>query len=159
MLTWTDVLAFAAKGSLDPGRRVERTDAEWRALLSPEEYQVTRLKGTERPFSSPMCVRFEPGRYACRCCGTILFDSGEKFDSGTGWPSFTQPASPEVVAYHVDRSHGMTRVEVTCAVCDAHLGHVFPDGPRPSGLRYCINALSLAKAPPADEAGPGGGGG
>ena len=146
MLTWPDLLALAAKGNADPGHRVERADAEWRALLTPDEYQVTRLKGTERPFSSPMCSRFEPGRYACRCCGTLLFDSEEKFDSGTGWPSFTQPVAPEVVAYRVDRSHGMTRVEATCNVCDAHLGHVFPDGPKPSGLRYCINALSLAKA-------------
>jgi peptide-methionine (R)-S-oxide reductase len=150
MLTWTDVLALASKGNPDPGRRVERSDAEWRALLTPDAYHVTRLKGTERRFSSPLCARFEPGLYACRCCGTVLFDSGEKFDSGTGWPSFTQPASPEVVAYHMDRSHGMTRVEVTCNVCDAHLGHVFPDGPRPSGLRYCINALSLEKTAHAD---------
>jgi len=145
MLTWRDVLTIASAGNPDPGRRVERTEDEWRSLLSPEEYQVTRLKGTERPFSSEMCTLFEPGRYECRCCGTMLFDSGEKFESGTGWPSFTQPVSPEVVAYHVDRSHGMTRVETTCNVCDAHLGHVFPDGPAPSGLRYCINALALRK--------------
>ena len=157
MLTWPDVLAFAAEGNPDPGRRVERTDAEWRALLTPDEYQITRLKGTERPFSSPMCVRFEPGRYACRCCGTTLFDSEEKFDSGTGWPSFGQPASPEVVAYHMDRSHGMTRVEATCSACDAHLGHVFPDGPRPGGLRYCINALALAKPAHPYGAAPAGG--
>jgi peptide-methionine (R)-S-oxide reductase len=154
MLTWPDVLAIADKGNPDPARRVERTDVEWRALLTPDEYQVTRLKGTERPFSSAMCSRFEPGRYACRCCGTVLFDSGEKFDSGTGWPSFTQPVALEVVAHHVDRSHGMTRVEVTCNVCDAHLGHVFPDGPGPSGLRYCINALSLAKATHPDDPAP-----
>jgi peptide-methionine (R)-S-oxide reductase len=153
MLTWPDVLSVAAKGNADPGRRVERTDAEWRALLTPDVYQVTRLKGTERPFSSPMCSRFEPGRYACRCCGTALFDSGEKFDSRTGWPSFTQPVSPEVLGYHLDRSHGMTRVEATCNVCDAHLGHVFPDGPEPGGLRYCINALSLAKAEGAGTSG------
>ena len=145
MLTWPDVISLAAKGNADPGRRVERPDVEWRALLTPDEYRVTRLKGTERPFSSPMCSRLEPGRYACRCCGTELFDSGEKFDSGTGWPSFTQPVSPEVVAYHVDRSHGTIRVEATCSVCDAHLGHVFPDGPEPGGLRYCMNALSLVK--------------
>ena len=145
MLNWPDVLSLAATGSPDPGRRVQRSDAEWRALLTPDEYQVTRLKGTERPFSSAMCSLFEPGRYACRCCETPLFDAEEKFDSGTGWPSFTQPVSSEVVAYHVDRSHGMTRVEVNCNVCDAHLGHVFPDGPKPSGLRYCINALSLKK--------------
>ena len=92
-----------------------------------------------------MCERIEPGRYACVCCDTLLFDAGEKFESGTGWPSFTQPAQPNAVAYLVDNSHGMRRVEGTCNTCDAHLGHVFPDGPEPSGLRYCINALALRK--------------
>jgi methionine-R-sulfoxide reductase len=92
-----------------------------------------------------MCGLFEPGRYACVCCGTELFDASNKFDSRSGWPSFTQAVTPDVVAYHADHSHGMTRVETTCNVCDAHLGHVFPDGPAPSGLRYCINALSLQK--------------
>ena len=145
MLTWPDVLALAQRGSPDPPRRVERPDEEWRDLLTPEQYRVARRKGTEPPFSSEMCSRFEPGRYACVCCGTVLFDAGEKFESGTGWPSFTQPAAPNVVAYHVDTSHGMVRVEVACSVCDAHLGHVFPDGPAPSGLRYCINAESLRK--------------
>ncbi len=145
MLTWRNVLTIASEGNPDPGRRVERTEEEWRSLLSPQEYQVIRLKGTERPFSSAMCSLFEPGLYECRGCGTTLFDSSEKFESGTGWPSFTQPVAPEVVAYHMDRSHGMTRVEATCNVCDAHLGHVFPDGPGPSGLRYCINAPALRK--------------
>ena len=145
MLTWPDVLALAQRGSPDPPRRVERPDEEWRDLLTPEQYRVARRKGTEPPFSSEMCSRFEPGRYACVCCGTVLFDAGEKFESGTGWPSFTQPAAPNVVAYHVDTSHGMVRVEVACSVCDAHLGHVFPDGPAPSGLRYCINAEALRK--------------
>ena len=106
---------------------------------------MTREKGTERPFSSPMCSLFEPGRYACVCCGTLLFDSEEKFESGTGWPSFVQPIEESAVAYHADRSHGMYRVETTCNTCGAHLGHVFPDGPRPSGLRYCINAVALDK--------------
>lgn len=146
MLTWSRILTLAREGNPPPPRRVERTEAEWRARLAPDAFVVTRLKGTERPFSSEMCSRFEPGRYACACCATVLFDAGEKFESGTGWPSFTGPVAEDVVAHHLDSSHGMERVEVTCAVCDAHLGHVFPDGPRPTGLRYCINALSLEKA-------------
>ena len=145
MLTWKTVLEIAQKGNPKPPRRVEKTEAEWRALLTPDEFFVTRQKGTERAFSSEMCSLFEPGLYACVCCETALFDSGEKFESGTGWPSFTQPVDPTVVAYNDDRSFGMHRVETICNVCDAHLGHVFPDGPAPSGLRYCINALSLKK--------------
>ena len=145
MLTWPDILALARDGNLPPPRRVEKFDSEWRDLLSAEAYRVTRGKGTERPFSSEMCSLFEPGVYACLCCGTRLFDSGEKFESGTGWPSFTQPVQRDVVAYHVDDSLAMRRVETTCNVCDAHLGHVFPDGPPPSGLRYCINAVALEK--------------
>ena len=146
MRSWTDVLAFAERGSPTPPRRVERADDEWRRQLTPEQYQVTRRRGTEPPFSSAMCSLFEPGRYACVCCGTILFDADEKFESGTGWPSFTQPAARDVVAYRADHSHGMSRVEVVCNVCGAHLGHVFPDGPPPSGLRYCINAVALRKS-------------
>ena len=145
MLTWNDVLLRAEKGNPEPDKRVEKTDAEWRELLSEEAYHVTRQKGTERAFSSDMCSLFEPGRYACVCCGTELFDASEKFESGSGWPSFTQPLKENVIAYHLDRSFGMTRIEVTCNVCDAHQGHVFPDGPKPSGLRYCINAVSLEK--------------
>ncbi|KPK07544.1 MAG: peptide methionine sulfoxide reductase MsrB [Gemmatimonas sp. SG8_28] len=146
MLQWVDIFAFARTGNPEPPRRVELTEAEWRARLSPAEYRVTRGKGTEPPFSSEMCSLFEPGRYACVCCGTTLFDANEKFESGTGWPSFTQPVGPDVVAYRLDASHGMQRVETVCNVCDAHLGHVFPDGPLPSGLRYCINAVALRKS-------------
>lgn len=152
MLKWNDLLRVAKTGNPAPPHRVDRTDDEWRARLTPEQYRVTRAKGTERPFSSEMCSLLEPGRYACVCCDTVLFDSAEKFESGTGWPSFTQPVAPAVVAHHVDLSHGMQRVETTCNVCDAHLGHVFPDGPAPSGLRYCINAVALRKAVVADTA-------
>lgn len=145
MLNWSEVLRLARKGGPPPAKRVTRTEAEWRAQLSAEEYRVTRQGGTERAFSSSLCSLFEPGIYACRCCDTVLFDASLKFDSGTGWPSFTQPVAAEVIAYHEDNSYGMTRVETVCAVCDAHLGHVFPDGPRPSGLRYCMNAVALKK--------------
>lgn len=145
-LHWNQVIQWARNGNIAPPRRVEKTDKEWRGLLTEEQYQVTRRKGTERAFSSEMCGLFEPGRYDCVCCDTPLFDAASKFDSRSGWPSFTQPLTPGVVAYHVDVSHGMQRVETTCAVCDAHLGHVFPDGPEPTGLRFCINALSLKKA-------------
>lgn len=143
--TWASVLRAADEGNPKPPQRVEKSEQQWQALLAPEVFAVTRQAGTERPFSSQMCTAFSPGRYRCACCDTLLFDSAQKFDSGTGWPSFSQPVVHNVVAYHADHSHGMTRVETTCNVCDAHLGHVFPDGPRPSGLRYCINALSLKK--------------
>lgn len=145
MLTWLDVLKFASQGNPIPDHRVEKNDELWKQHLSEEEYYVTRKKGTERPFSSEMCQSFESGKYACTCCGSLLFDSGEKFDSGTGWPSFTQPVKENAIAYHKDYSHGMYRVEVLCNTCDAHLGHVFQDGPKPSGLRFCINAVSLQK--------------
>ncbi|PZX54065.1 peptide-methionine (R)-S-oxide reductase MsrB [Algoriphagus chordae] len=145
MLNWNDIIKYATSGNPEPPKRVEKTDAEWKELLSREEYYVTRQKGTERAHSSELCSLFEPGLYACKCCKTPLFDSNEKFESGTGWPSFTQPVKVENVAYHKDISFGMIRVEALCNVCDAHLGHVFPDGPAPSGLRYCMNAVSLEK--------------
>jgi methionine-R-sulfoxide reductase len=145
MLTWKDILSFAEKGNLRPDSTVTRTDAEWKKLLTAEQYRITRQKGTEKAYSSEMCSLFEPGLYACVCCNTLLFDSGEKFESGTGWPSFTQPLKENVIAYHLDNSYGMQRVETVCNTCGAHLGHVFPDGPAPSGLRYCINALALKK--------------
>ena len=145
-LNWTRVLELANNGNYPPLNRVTKTPQAWAEQLSPEQYHLTREHGTERPFSSAMCSAFEPGRYACVCCDTLLFDGSEKFESGTGWPSFTQPAAPEAVAYKADHSHGMTRIEALCNVCDAHLGHVFPDGRAPSGLRYCMNAVSLTKA-------------
>ena len=145
MLTWNDLIDFAQKGNPTPDRTVVKTDAEWRAQLTPEQFRVTRLAGTERAFSSEMCSLFEPGLYSCICCDTLLFDATEKFESGTGWPSFTQPVKENAVAYNMDRTHGMVRIETVCNVCKAHLGHAFPDGPRPSGLRYCINAIALKK--------------
>lgn len=145
MLNWNEIIKYTNHGNPTPPRRVEKTDVEWKELLTPEEYHVTRQKGTERAHSSDMCSLFEPGIYACKCCKTPLFDANEKFESGTGWPSFTQPLELDRVAYHKDTSFGMIRVEALCNICDAHLGHIFPDGPAPSGLRYCVNALSLEK--------------
>ena len=128
--------------------KVTKTDAEWRAELSPEAYRVTRQHGTERPFTNDDFPKAE-GMFNCVACGQPLFDADAKFDSGTGWPSFTQPAEPEAVGETVDRSLMMTRTEVHCARCAAHLGHVFPDGPGPTGLRYCINGAALAFEPEA----------
>lgn len=146
MMSWAEISRRARGASPPPPRRVEKTEDEWREVLTLEQFEVTRRAGTERPFSSEMCHAFEPGTYRCVCCGTELFDSASKFESGTGWPSFTEPKSADVVAYHSDMSYGMVRVETICAVCDAHLGHVFPDGPEDStGLRYCINAVALVK--------------
>jgi methionine-R-sulfoxide reductase len=144
MLKWNDILETARRGNPAPDRKVTKTDAEWRKQLSAEAFQVTRKTGTERPFSSEMCSLFKPGVYHCVCCDTLLFDAAGKFESGTGWPSFTQPAAANAIAYRADVSHGMTRIEAICNTCDAHLGHVFPDGPPPSGLRYCMNAVALA---------------
>lgn len=143
---WQAVLNWANSGNATPPSRVEKSNTDWQAQLTPEQYYVTREKGTERAFSSGMCSLFEPGKYHCICCDTLLFDANNKFDSGTGWPSFTEPVTDGVVGYHADGAHGMQRIEATCNVCDAHLGHVFPDGPKPSGLRYCMNAVSLKKA-------------
>jgi peptide-methionine (R)-S-oxide reductase len=145
MLNWNRIIHYATKGNLIPPKRVEKSNEDWQKVLSPEQFKVTRLKGTERPHSSEMCSLFEPGKYACVCCKTPLFDATTKFESGTGWPSFTQPIEENAVAYHKDVSFGMIRVEALCNTCDAHLGHVFEDGPLPSGLRYCINAVSLEK--------------
>ena len=145
VLGWNQVLELARRGNVAPPRRVEKTDAEWRAALTEEQYYVARRKFTERAFSSELCGLFEPGRYHCVCCDTPLFDSTSKFDSRTGWPSFTGPITRDVVAYHLDRAHGLQQIEITCNVCDAHLGHVFPDGPAPTGLRFCINAVLLRK--------------
>ncbi|MFO1149309.1 MAG: peptide-methionine (R)-S-oxide reductase MsrB [Alsobacter sp.] len=123
--------------------QITRQDAEWRSLLSPEQYRITREHGTERAFTGPHLNEKRAGTYHCVCCSAELFTSTEKFDSGSGWPSFTAPAAAGVLAELVDRSWFMRRVEVRCAGCDAHLGHVFPDGPPPTGQRYCINGHAL----------------
>lgn len=123
------------------------TDEQWKQRLSPEEYRVLRGHGTEPPGTGCFLKTKEPGTYVCAACGNPLFKSGEKFESGTGWPSFTQPATEDAVAEREDQSHGMTRTEVSCARCGGHLGHVFPDGPPPTGLRYCINSLAMKHVP------------
>lgn len=143
MLTWKDIIGFCVNGNPKPDRRVEKSAEEWRELLTPNQFRITRQKGTEAAHSGDLCSIHEAGKYNCVCCDTPLFDSTIKFESGTGWPSFTQPIKENAIKYEKDSSFGMVRVEVMCNTCDAHLGHVFPDGPEPSGLRYCINSESM----------------
>jgi peptide-methionine (R)-S-oxide reductase len=123
--------------------KVKKTDEEWRKELTPEQYNVARQKGTEPAFTGKYWDNHEEGIYRCACCGAELFDSATKFESGTGWPSFSAPVDPSKVRTETDISHGMRRVEALCAQCDAHLGHIFPDGPRPTGTRFCMNSASL----------------
>jgi len=129
--------------SNDDDNKVIKSDAEWREMLDEEEFLVCRKKATERAFTGRYWDCKDTGMYRCRCCGADLFDSRTKYDSGSGWPSFWEPADDANVATERDMSHGMVRIEVVCSVCDAHLGHVFEDGPQPSGLRYCINSAAL----------------
>lgn len=148
MIKWADVLRFARQGNPKPDKRVEKTEEEWKEILTPEQFLIARKKGTEPAFSGLYCTAHKPGTYACICCGELLFDSKEKFESKSGWPSFTNPIKENAVKYEIDESYGMKRVEAMCNTCDCHLGHVFPDGPEPSGLRYCINSESIVRVEP-----------
>ncbi|MEA1785484.1 peptide-methionine (R)-S-oxide reductase MsrB [Arenibacter sp. GZD96] len=143
MLTWKDIIRFSVNGNPDPDNRILKDDGEWKKILTPEQYKITRKKGTEMPHSGLYCTSYEAGKYLCICCNTPLFDASIKYDSHSGWPSFTQPIKENAIKYEKDTAFGMVRVEVMCNSCDAHLGHVFPDGPEPSGLRYCINSESI----------------
>lgn len=134
----------------ESGKKINHSATEWRALLTPEQYRVTREHGTERAFTGPNWDQKKSGVYSCVCCGENLFSSDTKFDSGTGWPSFFAPVSPAAVEEHSDRSFFMRRTEIRCARCDAHLGHVFPDGPPPTGLRYCMNGQALKFTPESE---------
>ncbi len=138
--------------SSDTTARISKTDEEWKKQLTPEQYHVTRQHGTERAFSNPLNGEKRRGMFKCVCCGAPLFSSDTKFDSGTGWPSFWEPVAKDAVIEHEDRSWFMRRTEIRCAACDAHLGHVFPDGPKPTGARYCMNGVAL-KFDPTPSAG------
>jgi peptide-methionine (R)-S-oxide reductase len=143
MLTWKEVISFATKGNPTPDERVEKTAKQWKVILTPEQFKIARQKGTERPHTGALCSIYDEGQYNCVCCDTPLFDSTIKFESSSGWPSFTQPIKENAIKYDRDVTFGMVRVEAMCNTCDGHLGHIFPDGPAPSGLRYCINSESM----------------
>jgi len=136
-------VAVAKREQGSMSNKILKNNEDWQKELPTDTYRIAREKGTERPFSGKYTTDKRPGQYLCACCGEALFDASTKYDSGSGWPSFYKPSKNNAVAEHTDPSHGMERTEVTCVRCDAHLGHVFPDGPKPTGLRYCINSLSL----------------
>jgi len=152
MLRWTDVLKFAKYSNPEPSRRVEKSAAEWAAQLTPAQFRVLRQQATEPPYRNAYCRSYEPGVYVCAGCGSQLFTSTAKYHAISGWPSFTQTITKNALRYAFDDGFGMQRVEVCCNVCDGHLGHVFPDGPEPSGLRYCINSESLRQTEQAEDA-------
>lgn len=145
MLRWKDVLTYAKYGNPEPARRIAHPEAEWARLLAPAQYQVLRQAVTEPPYRNAYCRSYAPGRYACAGCGSLLFEAETKYHAISGWPSFRQPASRAAISYFFDESFGMQRIEARCNACDGHLGHVFADGPAPSGLRYCINSASLVQ--------------
>lgn len=145
MLKWLDVLKCNRYGNPEPEKKIEKSPAEWSEILSPEVFRITRMRATEAAHSSELCNRFEPGEYACACCGSLLFDAQEKYDSQSGWPSFSQPVDKKAVAYLPDYSLKQKRIEARCNSCQAHLGHIFPDGPPPANLRFCINGLALKR--------------
>jgi peptide-methionine (R)-S-oxide reductase len=143
MLHWKDVITYAKYGNPEPARRVEHTAAEWAARLPPERFRVLREAATEPPYRNAYCRAYAPGRYVCAGCGALLFEADEKYHAISGWPSFRQPATRGAIAYFFDTSFNMERIEARCNACGGHLGHVFPDGPAPGGLRYCMNSASL----------------
>lgn len=149
-MLWTMGFLVRQEDYSTMSEKISKSDSQWRAELSAEQYRVCRQQGTEPPFSGAYWDTKDSGNYVCACCGAELFSSDTKYDSGSGWPSFWAPASEQAVETDVDRSHGMERVEVHCRRCRAHLGHQFPDGPEPSGQRYCINSVALDLRPPKD---------
>ncbi|KAA5547506.1 peptide-methionine (R)-S-oxide reductase MsrB [Adhaeribacter rhizoryzae] len=151
MLRWIDVLIFAKYSNPEPYHRVEKTEAVWQAQLTPAQFNILRQKGTEPPYRNAYCRTYEPGVYACVGCGSLLFNATAKYHAISGWPSFSQPITKAAIKYLSDDTHHLHRIEVQCNVCDGHLGHVFPDGPAPSGLRYCINSESVIRIEPAES--------
>lgn len=145
MLTWSDVLRYARYSNPEPPRRLELPEEAWARQLTPAQFRVLRQQATEPPYRNAYCRSYDPGQYVCAGCGSLLFDSATKYHAISGWPSFTQPATRSAIRYACDSSHHMQRVEASCNVCRGHLGHVFPDGPPPAGLRYCINSESLVR--------------